>query len=838
MRASEKILLPVAPPDPETVNSRAYWDRRFIEDWEARGGPNQSRFFATLLLNWLSPRVRAEIASGRLSICDWGCAEGDGTAVIAAAFPDSTVTGIDLSQAAISRATTRYPAIDFRVGDVDAVADGYDVIVTSNVLEHLDDPWRAAAMLARAARRYVLVLVPFLDSTQEPEHRYVFGPLDLRERLDDEMVLAEACGIDTRQIPLSCWPGMQLLAIYRRLGEGDEAVAAGEIAAIQKLQLAIEYDAGIPGSGFPPGWRTATGLRLAEAYVRLREAHAKLEEYAEALGRAAAAREAELVEVTAARENALSRATQLTKLLSTQEQRNATLEQHNATLKQQTAEVVQHHAALRQRNVDLELAATNAAALTRWSEEAEQLYERLASMLTATLASTSWRVTSPLRSTVRLLRRTGPETSPMLPALPRPPFRSESAPGEAAVPAMAIAPAAAPLSRLPAVGQATRAEPAPVLGMLIRDFDSGGLEQFVLNLSKGLGRHGMPAAILVTGRAGHLAQEAARVGIPVFASGHDPEALERVVRRFDLRVMLAHHCFVGWDRLSASGVQIIEVLQNLYHWHREDIDHRQLRQMADRFVAVSKDVHDYAVRFLRIDPARLMNIPNGIDTSGFFRPRASVLLEQRRRGEFVFLHVAQIWPAKCHHSVLTAFARLHAERPQSRLTFAGAAADADVHGRLVQRIEAMGLADSVTLTGALDQRELSRLYARANALLLPSLIEGFSLASLEGLYFGLPLIMTDVGGAREIIEGEDIGLLIAAPCPADVLTPERSRALGASDDAGHADALHAAMRRMVLERDVWLTKGLDGMAKFPSFDIDTVTARYEALLAPAFVARG
>src|SRR5262249_23211552 len=164
MSGSDKTAsVPVAPVDPDAVNSRAYWDRRFDQDWEARGGPGQSRFFASILLSWLPAQVRADIVAGRLSICDWGCAEGDGTALIAATFADRAVTGIDLSQIAIERAAAKYPTLGFGVGDIDAVLEGYDVIITSNVLEHLDDPWRAAALLASVARRYLVVLVPFLD---------------------------------------------------------------------------------------------------------------------------------------------------------------------------------------------------------------------------------------------------------------------------------------------------------------------------------------------------------------------------------------------------------------------------------------------------------------------------------------------------------------------------------------------------------------------------------------------------------------------------------------------------------------------------------------------------
>ena len=48
----------------------------------------------------------------------------------------------------------------------------------------------------------------------------------------------------------------------------------------------------------------------------------------------------------------------------------------------------------------------------------------------------------------------------------------------------------------------------------------------------------------------------------------------------------------------------------------------------------------------------------------------------------------------------------------------------------------------------------------ADAFLLPSFIEGWSIAMNEAMFYGKPLLMTDTGGASEVIEDGDIGRLI------------------------------------------------------------------------------
>ena len=61
------------------VNSNAYWDGRFQNDWEANEGPAQSRFFCALVLDALPAWVIRFIRDEQLSVLDWGCAQGDGT---------------------------------------------------------------------------------------------------------------------------------------------------------------------------------------------------------------------------------------------------------------------------------------------------------------------------------------------------------------------------------------------------------------------------------------------------------------------------------------------------------------------------------------------------------------------------------------------------------------------------------------------------------------------------------------------------------------------------------------------------------------------------------------
>jgi len=84
-----------------------------------------------------------------------------------------------------------------------------------------------------------------------------------------------------------------------------------------------------------------------------------------------------------------------------------------------------------------------------------------------------------------------------------------------------------------------------------------------------------------------------------------------------------------------------------------------------------------------------------------------------------------------------------------------------------QQTSALGLQSSVFYHDALDNEPLIQLLRQSHLLIVPSSYEGFGIAYLEGMAFGLPAIGTTVGAASEIIEDGKTGYLIP---PNDVQT--------------------------------------------------------------------
>ncbi len=235
------------PYDGSAVNSAGYWDGRFQSDWDERGGPEQTRFFARLAMRMLPDWLREDLASDGSSILDFGCAEGDAVAVIAEAFPAATVTGSDFSQAAVEIASARYPGHEFLLAPDGRVPRDADVVFCSNTIEHLPQ-WRdKLAELARHARRHVIVLAPFDEfPLLEPEHvaRFEFGTLPAS--LDGGHKLVHHAIVSTTELEGSRWVGRQFLAVWSRpeaifaSGDSSENDAIGDFDAIDLRDVPVE----------------------------------------------------------------------------------------------------------------------------------------------------------------------------------------------------------------------------------------------------------------------------------------------------------------------------------------------------------------------------------------------------------------------------------------------------------------------------------------------------------------------------------------------------------------------------------------------------------------------
>lgn len=149
----------------KNINTREYWEGRFSSgDWENASGRTQTRDFAEALV----PRLGLD-ETFQGTLLDFGCGLGDAFPVYRQHFPQAKLLGMDLSAHAVRKCRQRYGDVaQFMQGDV-AQAPEADIVVTSNVLEHLDDDISVARMLLARCRQ-LFIVVPYREWPRDKEH--------------------------------------------------------------------------------------------------------------------------------------------------------------------------------------------------------------------------------------------------------------------------------------------------------------------------------------------------------------------------------------------------------------------------------------------------------------------------------------------------------------------------------------------------------------------------------------------------------------------------------------------------------------------------------------------
>ena len=154
------------------------------------------------------------------------------------------------------------------------------------------------------------------------------------------------------------------------------------------------------------------------------------------------------------------------------------------------------------------------------------------------------------------------------------------------------------------------------------------------------------------------------------------------------------------------------------------------------------------LRLERVPAARIVVIPNGLDTSRTTsRPRTPPL----RR----IVMVANLRPEKGHGVLIDAAVRLLAVSPDATFALVGGGHE---RARLEERVRNLGLAEAFTFHGHVE--DVPAHLDRADIFVLPSTSEAFPNSVLEAMAAALPVVASRVGGIPEMIRDGATGRLV------------------------------------------------------------------------------
>ena len=330
--------------------------------------------------------------------------------------------------------------------------------------------------------------------------------------------------------------------------------------------------------------------------------------------------------------------------------------------------------------------------------------------------------------------------------------------------------------------------------------ESGGMNVYVREVSRELGRMGMTVDVFTRSQNPAIPRvvslgERARV-IHLAAGDEAPMARARVhdhldefvdgieawriAKSIDYDLIHAHYWLSGVaalklkDRWSVPVMQMFHTLGRLKNRVARTASeqepairlHEETRIVGacDRIVAANVVERAELLRDYGAAPSRIATIPCGVDTELFVpgdraAARARLGLDERP----VLLWVGRVAPIKGLDTLLDAVARLRTTGLAVRLLIVGGDADEPMSEHelsLRRRIEALGLADSVSFVGPQPQGVLPLYYAAADVTVLPSYYESFGMVALEAMACGSPVIASRVGGLVTTVRDGVTGFLV------------------------------------------------------------------------------
>lgn len=225
---------------------------------------------------------------------------------------------------------------------------------------------------------------------------------------------------------------------------------------------------------------------------------------------------------------------------------------------------------------------------------------------------------------------------------------------------------------------------------------------------------------------------------------------------------------------------------------RSGISDRMTRKTIDGLQAlltVSEAMRQTAIHDFGAAAERVHTIVNGFNTS-VFHPRDQSAIRQRlgiAPDEQMIIYVGRFVEAKGMRELITAFQNIAHKNPKASLALVG---DGVMKEELTALVVASGLTKKVRIPGGQPPEQVAEWICASDVLTLPSWSEGYPNVVVEGLACGRPVVATDVGGTKEILN-EHNGILIP-PRDAQVLQQALEKALSEQWDRS---AIAQAMQR-------------------------------------------
>lgn len=307
---------------------------------------------------------------------------------------------------------------------------------------------------------------------------------------------------------------------------------------------------------------------------------------------------------------------------------------------------------------------------------------------------------------------------------------------------------------------------------VIDSVESGGAETVFVQIAHGIQNAGYRSIVVLNGR-GWVDAELRRRGLaPIVIESRgsfDLQLLKRIVALIAAeRVDVIHSHLLGSNVYCAmAGLLTRKPVIATFHGMVDiGVDERLrwlkqwvMRRGVTRFVTVSQRLRDAVLATGWLSLEKTTVIYNGAEASRYGKSSRRDLRTRLGIGDHALLigSLGNLHPAKGYEYLIGAAPRIIARHPEVHFVIAG---EIKPHLAATLREQAAkeGVAQRVSFIGFVEDSAV--FLSQLDLFLLTSLSEGFSIATVEAMASGLPVIATRCGGPEEIVTDRHTALLI------------------------------------------------------------------------------
>ena len=326
-------------------------------------------------------------------------------------------------------------------------------------------------------------------------------------------------------------------------------------------------------------------------------------------------------------------------------------------------------------------------------------------------------------------------------------------------------------------------DPRPLVAHVMYRFDTGGLENGIVNLINHMPadryRHAVIALTVVTDFRHRIQRDDVEFVSLNKAPGHGIWLFPKLFTLF----RQIHPAIVHSRNLAALEAQLpawaAGVPVRIHGEHGRDVGdldgsnvtyqrvRRFYRPFVNYYLALSQDLREYLTTQIKVPEDKVLQVYNGVDADRFHPAGLDHSIPGclfSRQDHWTVGTVGRMQTVKDQPMLVRAFIRaLEIDSSLSRRLRLVMIGDGPLRAECKRLLDTAGIRDLAWLPG--ERNDVAEIMSGLDCFVLPSLAEGISNTILEAMASGLPVIATDVGGNADLVKSGITGQIVPAGDP-------------------------------------------------------------------------